>query len=176
MPTQHPIFGCFSLLSYFFDISKLKIDLKTSIFIKRKILEALFSPPNSTFSPPFPSSIFSNYVVFRTYVTQFKCCQSEDEYSGVDLHPKVLIHPPDFKWPHLNPIFPYFFTGFLTIIYKKPYKKQGFLIQFAKLDTFPGSTKKFPKNIFGNFRPFFAITLFFWPFQIKDLPQNINFH
>ena len=27
-------------------------------------------------------------------------------------------------WPHLNPIFPYFFIGFLTIIYKKPYKKQ----------------------------------------------------
>ena len=26
-------------------------------------------------------------------------------------------------WPHLNPIFPYFFIGFLTIIYKKPYKK-----------------------------------------------------
>ena len=37
-------------------------------------------------------------------------------------------------WPHLNPIFPYFFIGFLTIIYKKPYKKQGFLIQFAKLE------------------------------------------
>ena len=48
-------------------------------------------------------------------------------------------------WPHLNPIFPYLFIGFLTIIYKKPYKKQRFLIQFAKLDRFPVFTKKFQK-------------------------------
>ena len=27
-------------------------------------------------------------------------------------------------WPHLNPIVPYFFIVFLTIIYKKLYKKQ----------------------------------------------------
>ena len=31
------------------------------------------------------------------------------------------------NWPHLNPIFPYFFIGFLTIIYKKPYKKFVFV-------------------------------------------------
>ena len=80
------------------------------------------------------------------------------------------------SWPHLNPIFPYFFIGFLTIIYKKPYKKQWFLIQFAKLDRFPPSTQNFKKNLFGHFRPFFAIISFFWSFQIKDPPQNINFH
>ena len=79
-------------------------------------------------------------------------------------------------WPHLNPIFHYFLIGFLTIIYKKPYKKQWFLIQFAELDRFPGSTQIFSKNLFGHFRPFFAIILFFLPLQIKDLPQNINFH
>ena len=66
------IFGTFSLSCYFFDLSKLKIDLKTSTFIKRKILEARFSPPNSTFSPQLPPPHFSNFVVFRTYVTQFK--------------------------------------------------------------------------------------------------------
>ena len=65
------------------------------------------------------------------------------------------------NWPHLNPIFLYFFIGFLTIIYKKPYKKQWFLIQFDKLDRFPGSTKIFSKNVVGHFRPFFAIILFF---------------
>ena len=32
------------------------------------------------------------------------------------------------------------------------------------------------KNLFGHFRHFFAIISFFWPFQIKDRPQNINFH
>ena len=79
-------------------------------------------------------------------------------------------------WPHLNPIFHYFFIVFLTIIYKKPYKKQRFLIQFAKLDRFPPSTQNFSKNLFGHFRPFFTIISFFWPFQIVDLPQNINFH
>ena len=69
------IFGPFSLLSHFFDLSKLKIYLKTSIFIQRKILEARFSPPNSTFSPQLPPPTFSNFVVFRTYVTQFKWAQ-----------------------------------------------------------------------------------------------------
>ena len=81
-----------------------------------------------------------------------------------------------FGWPHLNLIFPYFFIGFLTIIYKRPYEKQWFLIQFAKLYRFPGSTQNLSKNLFGHFRPFFAIISFFWPFQIVDLLQNINFH
>ena len=94
---------------------------------------------------------------------------------------QALLTPPPPQhesktWPHLNQIFPYFFIGFLTIIYKKPYKKQWFLIQFAKLDRFPTSTQNFSKKTFGHFRPFFAIILFFWPFQIKDRPQNINFH
>ena len=66
------IFGPFSPLSHFFDLSKWKFDLKTSIFIKRKILEACFSLPNSTFSPQLPPPTFSNFVVFQTYVTQFK--------------------------------------------------------------------------------------------------------
>ena len=79
-------------------------------------------------------------------------------------------------WPHLNPIFPYFFIGFLTTIYKKPYKKQWFLIQFAKLDRFPPSAQNFSKKLSGHFRPFFASISLFWPFQIVDLPQNINFH
>ena len=56
-------------ISDFFDFSILKFVLKRFIFIQQKILEARFSPPNSTFSPPFPPSIFSNFVVFRTYVT-----------------------------------------------------------------------------------------------------------
>ena len=64
-------------------------------------------------------------------------------------------------WPHLNPIFPYFFIGFLTIIYKEPYKKQGFLIQFAKWDRFPTSTQMFSKNLFGHFRLSFVIIYFF---------------
>ena len=53
------IFGPFSPSSHFFDLSKLKFALKTSIFIQRKILEARFSPPNSAFYSPFSSSIFS---------------------------------------------------------------------------------------------------------------------
>ena len=66
------IFGPFSLLSHFFDLSKLKIYLKTFIFIQQKILEARFSPPNSTFYSPSSPPTFFNFVVFRTYVTQFK--------------------------------------------------------------------------------------------------------
>ena len=57
--------------------------------------------------------------------------------------------------------FSLFFIGFLTIIYKTPYKKQEFLIQFANLDRFPGSTQKFSKTLFGHFRPFFGIISFF---------------
>ena len=53
------IFGRFSLLSYFFDLSILKFVIKRFIFIQQKILEARFSPPNSTFYSPFSSSIFS---------------------------------------------------------------------------------------------------------------------
>ena len=83
----------------------------------------------------------------------------------------VLTPGPWPSWPHSDPIFPYFFIGFLTIIYKKPYKKQWFLIQFAKLDRFPVSTQIFSKNLFGHFRPFFPIILFFWPFQI-EVPQG----
>ena len=102
-------------------------------------------------------------------------------YMTTNVRPRLrmcsrIVECPAFPVSHLNPIFPYFFIGFLTIIYKKPYKKQGFLIQFAKLDRFPASTQNSSKNLFGHFRPFFTIILFFWPFQIVDLPQNINFH
>ena len=83
---------------------------------------------------------------------------------------------PDDPLASIKSNFRYFLICFLTIIYKKQYKKQRFLIQFAKLDTFPGSTQNFSKNLFGHFRPFFTIIWFFWPFQIVDLPQNINFH
>ena len=66
------IFGPFLLISYFFDLYISKFVLKRFIFIQQQILEARFSPPNSTFSPPFSPPTFFNFVVFRTYVTQFK--------------------------------------------------------------------------------------------------------
>ena len=53
------IFGPFSPISYFFDLSILKFVLKRFIFIQQKSLEAPASPPSSTFYSPFSSSIFS---------------------------------------------------------------------------------------------------------------------
>ena len=53
------IFGRFSIIFDIFNLSRFKFALKTSIFLKRTILEARFSPPNSTFYSPFSSSIFS---------------------------------------------------------------------------------------------------------------------
>ena len=67
-------------------------------------------------------------------------------------------------------------NGFLIVRYKKPYKQLWFLIQFAKLDRFPTSTQNFSKNLFGNFRPFFANILFFWPLHLEVRTKTIHFH
>ena len=53
------IFGHILLLSYFFDLSIWKFVFKRFISIQQKILEARFSPPNSTFYSPFASHMFS---------------------------------------------------------------------------------------------------------------------
>ena len=92
------MFSSFSRLSYFFDLPISKFVLKPFIFIQQKILEARFSPPNSTFSPQLPPPTFSNFVVFRTYVTQFKWAQLFDS------------------------IFHHFLYGFLIINYKNHVK------------------------------------------------------
>ena len=65
----------FSIRSGIFDPFILKFISKTSIFIKRRILEACFPPPHSTFHFSFLLICFFNFVVIRTQVTQFKLGQ-----------------------------------------------------------------------------------------------------
>ena len=52
------IFGCFSILSYFFDPCILKLVLKTSVFLQRENLEARFLAPSSNFYFSFLLSFF----------------------------------------------------------------------------------------------------------------------
>ena len=74
----------FSIISDFVGLSTLKFDLKTSIFIKRNILEARFSPPNSTFYLSFFihfSTYVTNIVVFRMDGCNFPAFQASNMMS-----------------------------------------------------------------------------------------------